>query len=92
MHSDKTSIKIFPNPLADEFVIQYEIADQQAVDISLYDVTGNKIGTLLNNTYQPSGKYSLPIHTEQYHLAAGVYLVSINIGGKETTQKLIVTN
>ena len=89
---EQTSIKIFPNPLADEFVIQYEIADQQAVDISLYDVTGNKIGTLLNNTIQPSGKYSLPVHTEQYHLAAGVYLVSVNIGGKETTQKLIVTN
>ncbi len=89
---EQTSIKIFPNPLADEFVIQYEIADQQAVDISLYDVTGNKIGTLLSNTNQPSGKYSLPIHTEQYHLAAGVYLVSVNIGGKETTQKLIVTN
>ena len=88
----QTEIKVFPNPLADEFVIQYDLADQQSVQIDLYDMTGNKIANLASNINQPSGKYSMPFHAEQYKLAAGVYMVSLNIGGKTTTQKLIVTN
>jgi hypothetical protein len=89
---EQTSIKIFPNPIADEFVIQYELAQDQPVQIDLHDVAGNKISNLLSNTNQVAGKYTLGLHTDQYHLAAGVYLVSINIGGKISTQKLVITD
>ena len=89
--STQDKLKVFPNPVADEFVVQYELAQQQTVQIDLCDVAGNKIGNLLNNLNQPSGKYTLPVHTGQYNLAAGVYLVSINTGGITSTQKLIIT-
>ena len=88
---DVLSVKIFPNPVTDDFTIQYEIAQSPGVQINLFDVAGNKIGNLLNNTTQAPGKYTLGLHTGQLHLAAGVYLISVNMDGKTTTQKLIVT-
>ena len=89
---NNAEIKVFPNPVADEFVLQYSLSQEASVQIDLFDVAGNKIGNMLNNVSQPTGKYSLGIHTDQYNLAAGIYLVSINIGGKVTTQKLVITD
>ena len=89
---DNKAIKVFPNPVSNEFEVQYNLALQSAVQIDLYDVAGNKIGNLLSNTTKPAGKYSLGLRTDQYNLSSGIYLVSINIGGKITTQKLVITD
>jgi hypothetical protein len=89
--AEQQSVRVFPNPVLDQFVVSYELAEAQSVHIDLYDVMGNKVGTLLNTSPQTKGKYTHSFNTADYNMAPGIYLVSFNVGGVVTTEKLIVS-
>ena len=55
----------------------------------VYDVLGNKIETLANNESQNIGKHSLEFDAKNH--AAGIYLVTVNIGGQAYTKRIVLT-
>ena len=89
--STDLSAQIYPNPVSDEFVLKYNIANTGPVRVDLTDMVGNKVANLLNEQAQSTGQYTHTFNTAAYNLTPGIYLVSFDLGGKTETQKLIIT-
>jgi len=81
-----------PNPFMEQTIIQYQLKNDGFVDLSIYDVAGQKIKTLINE-YVRSG-----VHTCSWNgrdksgkkVASGMYLVRLKTGNKELTTKMVV--
>ncbi len=67
----------YPNPFNPGTAIRWEMAASDMVTLTVYDVTGRRIGTLVNDRYEPG---SHEIHFDATHLASGVYLYRIRFG------------
>ncbi|MCX7785732.1 MAG: T9SS type A sorting domain-containing protein [candidate division WOR-3 bacterium] len=81
-----SSLKIFPNPLKMQTTICYEIKQNGNVVLSIYDVNGNWIKTLINQ-YQKSGIYSVKWNgTDKLGkcVAQGIYFVKLSLTSSTT--------
>jgi hypothetical protein len=88
--SDAGSVKVFPNPVTDAFVVSYDLEQPAPVEVYLTDLLGNRVGTLVSETGVQKGKYTREFNASDYKLNSGIYLVTFNIAGKTSTTKLIV--
>ena len=74
----------FPNPFNPSTTINYTIARQAFVDVSVYDIRGNFVKRLLSDTQEPGS------HTIEFApngMASGVYLVRVTAGAETKTIK-----
>ncbi|MGQ0830003.1 MAG: T9SS type A sorting domain-containing protein, partial [Bacteroidota bacterium] len=69
----------YPNPFKDRTTIKYRISENSHVDISIFDLTGKKVSTLINQTIQ-AGTYELPFNAE--NLSNGIYIASLSSNGR----------
>ncbi len=67
----------FPNPFNPETTIQYSIPKNERVQLTIYDITGRKITTLIDRT-QAKGSYRINWNAGQ--LASGIYFGKIQAG------------
>jgi hypothetical protein len=81
--------KAYPNPANNFCNIIYSLPSDGLVNISLYDISGRKIETLLSNTQQSNGRYKLPVDVST--LASGIYVYTITVNGQSYAQKLTVS-
>lgn len=52
-----TQLEIYPNPVGDDaFQLRYHLPETTPLTLSLYDIMGQKIATLLDNEMRPAGK------------------------------------
>jgi len=74
--------RVYPNPLADQSVLEYELSAAETLSVRLYDAGGRCIKTIASPEEQRPGRYSLPLETQD--LIPGMYWVSIESthGGK----------
>jgi hypothetical protein len=82
----------YPNPFNSETIIKYHIPKDGFVDISIYDVTGREIKTLVNE-YKDQGIYLCRWNgTDQFgqFVVSGVYLYKITTNSFTQTKKLIL--
>ncbi|MCK4813474.1 MAG: T9SS type A sorting domain-containing protein, partial [Candidatus Marinimicrobia bacterium] len=77
----------YPNPFNPKTAISYLLTADSNVELSIYDITGRKITTLVND-YQGAGHYTLQFNAS--HLASGVYMYKINAGRHSETKKMVV--
>jgi len=73
------NVNVFPNPFSSITRIEYELAENNAVNIELTDITGKKIQTLFTGN-QVTGKHSLEINGEKLNLSKGEYIVLFSNG------------
>jgi len=86
--------RIYPNPFHAETTITYELYDQSFVNISIYDVYGNKIDTLINS-YQLPGKKSVLWNADKIKRdtpMAGIYYCRIQANSFTQIKQIILTN
>jgi len=74
------------NPVVDRIRLQYELPTKECVSITLYNVLGQQVGSLLHKLYEP-GRYEYEVPIE---LPAGVYFLRFKAGEYEAMHKLIV--
>ncbi len=67
----------YPNPFNPVTAIRWEMETSDIVLLTVYDVTGRKVGTLAHERFEPG---SHEIHFDATHLASGVYLYRIHFG------------
>ncbi|MDP2387859.1 MAG: T9SS type A sorting domain-containing protein [Bacteroidota bacterium] len=79
---------LFPNPSSGEFTIQYEVKQKGIVQIDIYDINGALVKNVINNQTQHTGKYVLP--TTLKDVANGIYICSIVVNGKKTTERIVI--
>lgn len=84
----KVALKVIPNPFKNEAIIQYEIGEGQAVEISLFSISGALLKTIQSKTWQEKGQYHITLAGEE--LEAGIYLLQWQSAGHQVVEKVIV--
>ncbi len=80
-------LNLFPNPATDNVQVNFELAAETTVTISVYDVTGKLVNTISKGN-QAQGRHFAFINTSE--LAKGFYTVSVQTATGLSTAKLIV--
>ena len=80
----------YPNPATTISYITYIIPIQSSVTITLFDVTGRKIETLLNITSQSPGRHVIPVNVT--NLSSGVYFYTLTVNGQTFKEKIVVAH
>jgi hypothetical protein len=85
-NSNDITMNVFPNPAEELVSIQFELAQKENVSISIYNVVGQLADKFENKN--TSGLTTLTVNVEDYK--PGIYFVTLNVGSKQYSQKLIV--
>ena len=82
----------YPNPFNPSTILQYYLPQNEFVTISIYDISGKLISSLVNKN-QHSGYKSVrwnSTNNQGQRVSAGVYLYSIEAGDFRETKKMIL--
>lgn len=77
----------YPNPATDTTSFVYHIAQETRVKLELFDLTGRKLSTLVDQLH-PVGTYKVVFDTAR--LASGTYVVNLAAGSFIRSQQLAV--
>ncbi len=77
----------FPNPFNPMTSIDYELPITGYVDLSIYNLLGQRITTLVSDI-QPAGKYEVKWDARQF--AGGIYFYKIEAGEFQQVKKMIL--
>jgi len=77
----------YPNPFNPSTSIEFSIPSSDEVQIVVYNMTGQKIGTLLNKR-MPAGNYKLEYNA--HNLSSGIYFYQIQAGEFQEVKKMIL--
>ncbi|MBI2269320.1 MAG: T9SS type A sorting domain-containing protein [Bacteroidetes bacterium] len=81
------SLSVYPNPANESATITYHIDQKQDVELSLYDILGNKVKTLVDQM-QDDGDYAYKISKQS--VAKGMYFIRLNIDNKNIAVKKFI--
>ena len=69
----------FPNPATDVTTFKYNISSASTIRLEIFDISGQKIATLINNERRLAGTYQVDWNVDG--LAAGVYVAALTSDG-----------
>ncbi len=78
----------YPNPFNPSTTIRYQLADRQQVVLTVFDVLGRAVATLVNEIQEP-GLYNATWNAELE--SSGVYFYQLKAGSAIETRKLILS-
>jgi hypothetical protein len=78
---------IYPNPVSSESVVSFRTKTSGKVNLSIYDIQGRKIFTLLDEKL-PTGNHTVPIGN--YIMENGVYFCQLSTANTSSTLKFII--
>jgi hypothetical protein len=76
-----------PNPVQSDVKVTFTIANEERVNVVLYNTTGMKIATLANNETFSAGTHTLTFNG--YELPAGVYYIQVSAGAFSQVREAI---
>tara|TARA_R110002096_G_scaffold434360_3_gene655708 strand:- start:9541 stop:12348 length:2808 start_codon:yes stop_codon:yes gene_type:complete len=82
----------YPNPFNPTTNIEFNLPSSAKVTLTVYDVNGRLVATILNNSQRMAGQHAVSFNAE--NLASGVYLYEINavsVSGKSFAQSKKMT-
>jgi hypothetical protein len=79
-------IQVLPNPTNGQFLVNYTIDKPQAVTLKLYHLQGEQMEVLADGILG-AGTWQT---TYTKKMAAGIYFVKLEAGGKTAVQRLMV--
>jgi hypothetical protein len=80
-------LQVHPNPFNPATTITYAVPRAGAVTVSVYDVTGRLVDTLVDNAYREAQEYRM---TYRPSAATGVYFVRVSAGGEAKTTRIVL--
>ena len=83
----------YPNPFNPSTIITYDIAKASNVELSVFDMRGREIRTLVSNTFQNSGKYHINWDGNDDYgvgVSAGVYIYKLKASNKVFHRKMVL--
>lgn len=81
---------VYPNPSNGEFTISYNLKKNSDVNISIFDSNGSFIKNVVDVNGQYQSNYKIPVNLSD--LPNGIYIVSFMIDGKQTIERVVITN
>jgi hypothetical protein len=77
----------YPNPFNPITIISFSIPEISFINLKVYDVLGNEIVELVNETKEP-GNYSVSFNS--YTLSSGIYFYRLKANGFSLTKKMLL--
>ena len=77
----------YPNPFNQTSIFKFQCSMKGHVNVSVYDIAGREVQTLVNETLQP-GTYE--VRFDGSELNSGVYLVRMKAGDYSETRKMVL--
>ena len=90
--SDYTLLSVYPNPFNAVSIINYTLAKKSVTEISIYNLTGCHIVTLLNQN-QAAGHYSLIWDGTNYAhdpISSGIYFCTLKTENDFISEKIVL--
>jgi hypothetical protein len=75
----------YPNPFNPSTTISFSIPQKSDVSFKIYDILGNEVTTLINETRE-AGRYNVNFNASNY--SSGIYFYSIKAGNFAETKKM----
>ncbi len=85
------NISVYPNPFVSQTAIRYSLNANENVRLSVYDVSGKLVRTLVNHE-QPLGNYSIiwdGRDNREEKIGSGIYFIAISTGKESWQYKII---
>lgn len=79
----------YPNPATGLTAIRYRLTSHERVTITLFDLFGRGVATLLDEAKE-AGEHTLMFDLTSRKLASGVYHIRMESGGKALMRKMVV--
>jgi len=82
----------YPNPFNPVTTLRYDIPEKSHVNITIYDMLGRQVKTLINQTQDAGFKSVVWNATNNYGIpvSAGIYLYQIQAGEYMHTKKMVL--
>ena len=82
----------YPNPFNPVTTLRYDLSENSLVTITIYDMLGRKVKTLINQTQDAGYKSIIWNATNDYGkpVSAGIYLYQIQAGDYISTKKMVL--
>lgn len=77
----------FPNPFNAKTIIQFDLPVDEFVNLSIYDLLGRKIKSVINSELK-SGKHKIELDLNEF--SSGIYFYTIEAGKFKQTRKMIM--
>ena len=84
---EKIETQNFPNPFNPSTVISFKLPEQTNVELKIYDVLGNEVATLVNES-KPAGRYEVEWNAS--NLPSGVYIYNLRAGTNVQMKKMLL--
>ncbi len=84
--------RVFPNPVRNRATISYSLGRKQKMAVSLYDVSGRRLRTLVQAVQAP-GRYELQWNATDDRgrsLSAGIYFLKLETGDARSVKKAVL--
>jgi hypothetical protein len=79
----------YPNPFNPETRINYNLAKSGNVRLSIYDITGRRVATLID-ARQEAGRHTVKLLADKFGLASGVYFYELRANDFRNVKKLLL--
>ncbi len=87
IHSKTFLFNNYPNPFNRKTVIKYQLKTRSNVQLTIYDFTGRKIKTLINQA-QSAGEHSVTFDASG--LVGGIYIYKLKAGAFEQSRRMLL--
>jgi len=77
-----------PNPAHSRAIIRFTLPAATAATLSVYDVQGRRVATLLDHAFKEAGRHDVPVRADGWK--PGVYVYRLNAGGASAARKMVV--
>jgi len=88
-NNNVTIEEAYPNPASGICNIIFSLPCSSTVNVAIYDLSGRKVLTPLENATLTDGRYKVPVDVTG--LVNGIYEYTLTVNGMPYTQKLVVT-
>lgn len=82
-----TQVKISPNPVTNIAQIQYNIAEEGRVLVSVFDLKGNRVAVIANGN-QMTGTHTVDFDAS--NLVGGFYYLTVQTASTQVTERMVI--
>ena len=80
----------YPNPFNPSTNISFSILKASNLSLTVYDLSGKEVASLINNKYYSGGDYTVKFETSKYNLSSGVYFYKLSAGDVSEVKKMML--
>jgi len=76
----------YPNPFNPSTTIRFDLRQAAEISLTIYDITGREVATLLNRQKMSAGRHQLEWNAGE--ASSGIYFYRLNVNGQQMTRKM----